>query len=246
MLEVTGLTKKYQKTVALDNVHLVAKPGEISVLLGPNGAGKSTLMKSIIGVLRYTGSITVFGHPNKSPAARQVYGYVPESPMLYDLLTVDEHLEFIARAYGIKSYSEYMSQYLDRFDLAEHRNKTSNEMSKGMRQKVSICCALLPRPRMILFDEPMIGLDPAAIRELKNILVELRADGVVVLVSTHIIDSVQDLWDQAYILHQGTVRRSIRRADHLEDEDSLESIFFSETGAEGSLASLPAEARKQS
>ncbi|MBT3275055.1 MAG: ABC transporter ATP-binding protein, partial [Spirochaetales bacterium] len=155
MLEVREVTKKYQQTVALDNVNITAQPGQITVLLGPNGAGKSTLMKSIIGVLRYSGHISVFGHPNKSPQARSLYGYVPETPMLYDLLTVDEHLEFIARAYGIKSYYEYMNEFLDRFDLTAHRDKTAHEMSKGMRQKVSICCALLPLPKMILFDEPM-------------------------------------------------------------------------------------------
>ena len=243
MLEVTDLTKKYQKIVALDNVSLVAKPGEITVLLGPNGAGKSTLMKSIIGVLRYSGSISVFGHSNKSPAARRVYGYVPETPMLYDLLTVDEHLEFIARAYGIRSYQEHMNHYLERFDLAEHRDKTAHEMSKGMCQKVSICCALLTRPQMILFDEPMIGLDPAAIRELKAIFIELKENGVVVLISTHIIDSINDLWDHAYILHKGTVRRSINRDDPLGNENELESIFFKETGTDGALYAVSPEAQ---
>lgn len=235
MLEVSELTKKYQKTVALNNVNLTAEPGKITVLLGPNGAGKSTLMKSIIGVLRYSGSISVFGHPNKSIAARRLYGYVPETPMLYDLLTVNEHLEFIARAYGIKSYLEHMNKYLDRFDLAEHRNKTAHEMSKGMRQKVSICCSLLPRPQMVLFDEPMIGLDPAAIRELKKVLIELKETGVVVLISTHIIDSIQGLWDHAYILHKGTIRKSIIRDDPLGNGKELESIFFQETSTNGAL-----------
>jgi ABC-2 type transport system ATP-binding protein len=235
MLEVSELTKKYQKTVALNNVNLIAEPGQITVLLGPNGAGKSTLMKSIIGVLRYSGSISVFGHPNKSCTAKRLFGYVPETPMLYDLLTVNEHLEFMARAYGIKSYKERMNRYLDRFDLTEHRDKTAHEMSKGMRQKVSICCSLLPRPQMVLFDEPMIGLDPAAIRELKKIFIELKERGVVVLISTHIIDSIHDLWDHAYILHKGTVRRSINRDDPLEKEKELESIFFQETGTDGTL-----------
>ena len=242
MLVVSELTKKYQKTTALDNVDLVANPGKITVLLGPNGAGKSTLMKSIIGVLRYSGNISVFGHSNKSPAARKIYGYVPETPMLYDLLTVDEHLEFIARAYGVRSHQDHMDRYLERFDLVEHRDKTAHEMSKGMRQKVSICCALLPIPRMILFDEPMIGLDPAAIRELKNIFIELRKAGAVVFISTHIIDSIEDLWDDAYILHNGTVRRSIKRDDPEDDENQLERIFFEETGADATLKAGTQEA----
>jgi ABC-2 type transport system ATP-binding protein len=152
--------------------------------------------------------------------------------MLYDLLTVDEHLEFIARAYGVRSYGDYMNAYLERFDLTEHRDKTAHEMSKGMRQKVSVCCSLLPQPKMVLFDEPMIGLDPAAIRELKEIFVELKESGAVVLISTHIIDSIQGLWDHAYILHKGTIRRSISRDDPAENEKKLESIFFEETGDE--------------
>lgn len=238
MLEVIGLTKSYQKTVALDDVDLVAKPGEITVLLGPNGAGKSTLMKSIIGVLRYSGTISVFGKPNKTAEARRLYGYVPETPMLYDLLTIDEHLEFIARAYGIDSYRDPMERYLERFELAEHREKTASEMSKGMRQKVSICCALLPRPRMVLFDEPMIGLDPAAIRELKKVFLELRDTGAVVFMSTHIIDSIQELWDHAYILHNGTVRKSLHREGDSEDRDQLERIFFQEIGSSASKGTV--------
>ncbi len=232
MLTISDVTKKYQKVTALDHVNLAAEPGKITVLLGPNGAGKSTLMKCIIGVLRYSGKITIQGHNNTSTEARRLLGYVPETPMLYDLLTVDEHLEFIARAYNIRSYQEYMEDYLKCFDLIEHRAKTANEMSKGMRQKVSICCALLPLPGMVLFDEPMIGLDPAAIRELKKIFLKLRESGTAVLISTHIIDSIQDLWDQAYILHQGTVRKYIVKDNTLETDQKLEHIFFQETGTD--------------
>lgn len=243
MLHISGLTKKYRKTTALENVDLSAHPGEITVLLGPNGAGKSTLMKSIIGVLRYSGTITVFEKSNRSPEARSLYGYVPETPMLYDLLTIDEHLEFVARAYGVRSYKEHMAPYLERFDLVEHREKTAQEMSKGMLQKVSICCALLPRPQMVLFDEPMIGLDPAAIRELKRVFLELKESHVVVFVSTHIIDSIEELWDRAYILHRGTVRTSITSGSPGDDRARLERVFFEETGTDSSLESSVADGK---
>lgn len=233
MLEVSSVTKQYGKTTALDAVTLTARPGEVTVLLGPNGAGKSTLMKSIIGVLRYTGTIMINEQLNKSTEARRLFGYVPETPALYDLLTADEHLEFIARAYGIKNYEGRMAELLQRFDLEEHRDKPAREMSKGMLQKVSICCALLPQPSFVLFDEPMIGLDPAAIRELKQVLLELSHQGAAVLISTHIIDSIREIWDRCYILHRGRVEEALSKTDSVGTGTDLETLFFQVTGMSG-------------
>ena len=164
MLVVSHVTKKYRKVIANNDINLTIDNGQIGILLGPNGAGKSTIIKCIMGFLKYDGQITVDGRPNKTVEAKRYMGYVPEIPSLYPNLTVDEHLEFIARAYKLKDYKEYKEQLLERFELLDKRKKFGDELSKGMQQKLSICCGLLPRPQLILFDEPMIGLDPHAIK----------------------------------------------------------------------------------
>ena len=174
MLEVTNLTKKYHKTLANDNLNFQVNPGEIAVLIGPNGAGKSTAIKCIAGLLRFNGIITVCGFENKSVEAKRSFGYIPEMPAPIETLTVYEHMEFIARAYKVESWQEKTEALLVRMELDDKRKKLGKELSKGMQQKLSICCALLPEPKVVLLDEPLIGLDPHAIKELKTMLMELK------------------------------------------------------------------------
>ena len=179
-----------------------------------------------MGFLKYEGQIRVNGLNNKSVEAKKIMGYVPEIPSLYPNLTVDEHLEFIARAYKLKDYKEEKEALLQRFDLADKKKKFGDELSKGMQQKLSICCGLLPRPKLILFDEPMIGLDPHAIKELKLLFQELRERGCMVLVSTHMIDSIEELWDTTYIMKQGKIASIVERQNLQGSDKSLEDIFF--------------------
>lgn len=226
MLEVSHVTKRYRKVCANDDINLTIPDGEIGVLLEPNGAGKSTIIKCIMGFLKYEGQIRVNGLNNKSVEAKKIMGYVPEIPSLYPNLTVDEHLEFIARAYKLKDYKEEKEALLQRFDLADKKKKFGDELSKGMQQKLSICCGLLPRPKLILFDEPMIGLDPHAIKELKLLFQELRERGCMVLVSTHMIDSIEELWDTTYIMKQGKIASIVERQNLQGSDKSLEDIFF--------------------
>jgi ABC-2 type transport system ATP-binding protein len=228
MLEIKSLTKKYDKITAVEEASLLADKGTVSILLGPNGAGKSTMMKCIIGILRYDGDILICGYNNKTQEARKRLAYVPEVPALYYLLTPMEHMEFIAKAYDVNDWEKKAQSLLDRFDLLEHTDKIGKELSKGMSQKVSICCALLIDSDVILFDEPMIGLDPAAIRELKTVFLELKEQGKAVFISTHIIDSVKELWDKAYIMHKGKVQKTLNNSEI--EADMLESIFFDVTG----------------
>lgn len=226
MLTVSHVTKRYRKVTANDDINLTVGDGQIGILLGPNGAGKSTIIKCIMGFLKYDGQIAVNGMNNKSIEAKRYMGYVPEIPSLYPNLTVDEHLEFLARAYKLKDYTEYKEQLLERFELADKRKKFGDELSKGMQQKLSICCGLLPKPGLILFDEPMIGLDPHAIKELKNVFLELKQAGSSILVSTHMIDSIEDLWDVTYIMKNGRIASEVHRENIREGEKSLEDIFF--------------------
>lgn len=226
MLSVNNVTKKYGKVIANENISLQIADGQIAVLLGPNGAGKSTIIKSIIGFLKYQGSVTVDGLLNKSIEAKHIMGYIPEIPSLYPNLTVDEHLEFVARAYKLDNYKDYKEELLRRFELDDKKKKFGDELSKGMQQKLSICCGLLPKPKLILFDEPMIGLDPHAIKELKSLLLELKQQGASVLVSTHMIDSIEELWDTTYIMMKGRVAAVVERDKMGEGDKSLEDIFF--------------------
>ena len=232
MLEVQHLTKKYGKNLANDDLNFTISDGTITVMLGPNGAGKSTAIKSIIGFLKYKGKITIDGMDNKSLEAKRIIGYVPEIPALYPNLTVMEHLEFIARAYKLKDYKAYAEELLERFELADKKKKFGDELSKGMQQKLSICCGLLTRPKMILFDEPMIGLDPHAIKELKNVFLELKEQGATILISTHMIDSIDGVWDQTLIMKGGKIVANVRRDEVVENNQSLEDLFFALTEGE--------------
>lgn len=229
MLKVNNLSKKYHKFEAVKNVSFSVEDGSITILLGPNGAGKSTVIKSIAGLLKYTGSIEIKSFPNKSIEAKREFSYVPESPSLYELLTVEEHINFIAKAYNIEDYKDKAKELLERFDMIDKKDKLGKELSKGMQQKVSIICGLITDPNLILFDEPMIGLDPKAIKELKSMFLELREKGKSIIISTHIIDSIVDIWDNALIMKDGEIIFKGSKEELNAKNESLEDIFFKTT-----------------
>lgn len=233
MLKVKNLSKKYEKVLAVNNVSFEIGSGEIGVLIGPNGAGKSTTIKSIAGLLRFDGEITIDGKPNKSIEAKRIFGYIPESPAMYESLSVWDHLEFIARAYNLKDWEDTAEVLLTRFDMDDKKAKVGKDLSKGMQQKVSICCALLIQPHMVMFDEPMMGLDPKAIKELKEMFVELKNSGCAILISTHILDSIAEIWDKALIMNKGEIVYNNTREQMEASGESLEHIFFSKTEEEG-------------
>lgn len=238
MLTVHQLTKKYARLIANKNLTFTAPAGQVTLLVGPNGAGKSTLIKCIIGLLRFEGTIELDGYPNRSTEAKRKFGYIPEMPAMYDMLTVEEHLEFIARAYQLKDYHDWGEQLLSRFELQEHRQKLGQELSKGMQQKLSICCALLPRPTFVLFDEPLIGLDPHAIKQVKSLIAELREQGIGLLISTHMLDSVEEVWDQALIMVKGEIAAVYQRSTSTETGESLEEAFFRITEGDTGTVSI--------
>ncbi|MGI5851827.1 MAG: ABC transporter ATP-binding protein [Caldicoprobacterales bacterium] len=229
MLKVNEVTKKYGKVLAVDQMSFEVDPGEIAVLLGPNGAGKSTIIKCIAGLLQYDGEISVDGHMNKGIEAKQILGYVPETAALFDSLTVEEHINFIAKAYRLKDYEDYANELFERFDLSDKTDKLGRELSKGMQQKVSICCGVIIRPKVVLFDEPMIGLDPKAIKEFKKLFTELKDQGCSILISTHIIDTIKDVWDRILIMNKGQIVSNILRSE-VGDEDEIEERYFAATG----------------
>ena len=229
MLYVSGLTKKYRKTLANDQLTFTVDPGEITILVGPNGAGKSTAIKCIAGLLRYEGEIWICQQLNKTVEAKKQFGYVPEIPAPYDLLTVWEHMEFISRAYQIKDWEGKAESLLARLQLDDKKKKLGKELSKGMQQKLSIACALLPEPKVVLFDEPLVGLDPHAIKELKTMIVELKMAGCAVLISTHMLDSVADFWDKTLIMNEGRIVAVRTRREVEQSGENLEELFFKMT-----------------
>lgn len=226
MLDIQNVSKRYGKTLANDGVSFSVAGGELAVLLGPNGAGKSTLIKCVAGLLRFEGNIQICGHGNKTLEAKRELGYIPEMPAVYDLLTVSEHLEFMRRAWRMED-DGCGEALLRRFEMWDKRDILGKELSKGMQQKLSICCQLVHRPKVIIFDEPLVGLDPHAIKELKEMFGELRKDGAALLISTHMIDSVEDYWDAAYIMMHGRLAATKRQGDG--GERSLEELFFAIT-----------------
>jgi len=230
MLEIKNLTKKYGKTLAVEDASLEIQDGSVGILLGPNGAGKSTIIKSIAGLLKYQGMVNIQGIPAREIEAKKRFAYIPEIPAMFDALTVREHLEYICKAYDVNDEEKYMDVLMDKFELTDKQDKLGNELSKGMMQKVSICCALMIKPRVILFDEPMVGLDPMAIKELKETIVELKNNGVTVLISTHMLEMVKDLWDVMFIMDKGKIVGTYAK-EEVENQD-IDDIFFGITGGD--------------
>ena len=164
MIQVNNFHKSYRETIAVAGLSFDVQPGQILGLLGPNGAGKTTTLRAIAGIIPPTqGTLSVAGFDivTQSVNAKRELAYVPDDPKLFDALTVYEHLEFIASAYDVQDWRAEADKLLTQFELQEHRVKLAQELSRGMRQKVAICCAYLHSPKAILVDEPLTGLDPA-------------------------------------------------------------------------------------
>ena len=190
MIEVEDYHKTYRETVAVAGLSFEVAAGTILGLVGPNGAGKTTTLRALAGIIRPTrGRLSIAGHDvvHDSLAAKRELAYIPDDPKLFDALTVWEHLEFIASAYRVADFAPKGEALLQQFELVEKRRTMAQELSRGMRQKVAICCAYLHDPKAILFDEPLTGLDPYAIRTLKASIAERAAAGAAVVVSSHLL-----------------------------------------------------------
>ncbi len=217
-LEVDGLVKRYGRALAVDGLSFRVSAGEIVGLVGPNGAGKTTVLRCCVGILRPSaGAVRVYGHDSvAAPSeARRQMAFVPELPSLYPLLTVAEQIEFIARSYGplADDFAARREALLRRFDLWPQRAKLTDSLSKGMRQKTALVAAFLHSARVILLDEPLIGVDPAGIRQLKDLLLEARAGGAAIVVSTHLLDTAERLCDRILVLQAGRKRAEGSLAD---------------------------------
>jgi len=206
MIKVTSLSKKYKKEYAVKEISFQLNLGESVGLVGPNGAGKTTTIKTIVGLLKKNnGNIDILGHDHSTIEAKRYLGYLPEEPMLYDYMTVEEHLQFVALAYEIRDWKGKADYLLERFNLSDSRKKLSKELSKGMKQKVSICVTFMPDYSFFLLDEPFIGLDPSAIFELKKIIVETRQAGKGLLISSHMLSLIEELTERIIVMNNGRI-----------------------------------------
>lgn len=227
MIQITNLTKKYNKTIAVENLSLFIDSSTIAVIIGPNGAGKSTLFKSIVGLLNHDGEILINGFRNRSIEAKKLFSYVSESPNVYPFLTVREHIEYTLKAYKKDLNEEDIERLLKRYDLLDKSDKFGNQLSKGMMQKVNICCAFITKPKILILDEPMVGLDPIAIKRLKEDLLEFSSNGTTVVISTHMLDMVNDIFEHMILLKDGQIVKEYHKKGQTID---LDDMFFEYLG----------------
>ena len=236
MIEVSHLTKQYGNHLAVDDVSFTVADGQICGLLGPNGAGKSTIMNILTGYLSATsGQVTVAGHPlpEEADAAKACVGYLPEQPPLYPEMTVQEYLDFAAELKGVKKAErkEQVCSAARRTGLEKVLPRLIRSLSKGYRQRVGIAQALLGSPKLIILDEPTVGLDPAQVIEIRKLIRELGQAHTVIL-SSHILSEVQAVCQQVLILSKGRLAASGSLQELTADGRSLEEVFLELTGGE--------------
>ena len=236
MIEVSHLTKKYGSRLAVDDVSFTVEDGQIYGLLGPNGAGKSTIMNILTGYLSATsGQVTVAGHPlpEEADAAKACVGYLPEQPPLYPEMTVQEYLDFAAELKGVKK-AERKEQVLKaarRTGLEAVLPRLIRSLSKGYRQRVGIAQALLGSPKLIILDEPTVGLDPAQVIEIRKLIRELGRAHTVIL-SSHILSEVQAVCQKVLVLSKGKLAASGTLEELTAGGKSLEEVFLELTCGE--------------
>ena len=236
MIEVSHLTKQYGNHLAVDDVSFTVADGQICGLLGPNGAGKSTIMNILTGYLSATsGQVTVAGHPlpEEADAAKACVGYLPEQPPLYPEMTVQEYLTFAAELKGVKKAErkEQVCRAARRTGLEAVLPRLIRSLSKGYKQRVGIAQALLGRPRLIILDEPTVGLDPAQVIEIRKLIRELGQAHTVIL-SSHILSEVQAVCQQILILSKGHLAAAGSLEELTADGKSLEEVFLELTDGE--------------
>ena len=193
MIEVRDYHKLYDETVAVSGLTFDVPSGAILGMVGPNGAGKTTTLRAISGIIPPTqGQLRIAGHDvvRQPKLAKGCLAYIPDEPKLFDSLTVWEHIRFIAATYQVEEFEPIGEALIEQFELADKRDSLCSELSRGMRQKVAICCGYLHSPTAILFDEPHTGLDPHAIRKMTESVKERAASGAAIIVSSHLLSLV--------------------------------------------------------
>jgi ABC-2 type transport system ATP-binding protein len=231
MIEVEGLAKRYGRIQALEGLSFVARPGEVVALLGPNGAGKSTAIKAITGLIRPTaGRVRVAGFDivREAKEAKARFGYVPDRPYLYGKLTGRELLRFLGKLRKTIDDQEKAQRWLEFFSLQDFANELIESYSHGMRQKLTFIAAILHEPEVLIIDEPMVGLDPRAAKQVRELMADYAAKGRTVLLTTHSMDVAQAIAHRVMVLHKGRLVASGRLEDLTRQAgvEGLEAVFL--------------------
>jgi ABC-2 type transport system ATP-binding protein len=238
-IAVERFSRSYGAVVAVHELSFTVAPGEIVGLIGPNGAGKTTTLRTLAGILRPTsGRVLVDGHDLVADpmAARRSLAFMPDEPHLFEYLTVEEHLTLVGRLYGLADIDRRARPLLDELELSGRERALPGELSRGMRQKVVIACGLVRSPPVLLFDEPLTGLDPIGIHRMRDTIVARARAGAAVLLSSHLLPLVQEVCSRVIIMDRGrkvadgSVHALAVQVDLAGAGSTLEQIFLRVTG----------------
>lgn len=230
MLKIENLTKKYGDKKAVDNLSLEIKPGEICGFIGHNGAGKTTTLKSVVGILNFDeGEIYIDGKSikDKPVECKKCIAYIPDNPDLYDYMSGIKFLNFIADIYEVSAEErdEKIEKYADMFNLTSDLAQPIGSYSHGMKQKLAIIAALVHSPKLIIMDEPFVGLDPIAAHAVKQIMREICDNGGAIIFSTHVLEVAEKLCDKVAIIKEGKLIKT-GTMRQVKGDKSLESVFL--------------------
>jgi len=238
MIEVEGLTKLYGEFTAVEELSFSVQPGTVMGLVGPNGAGKTTTLRCLSGIIPpLRGNIRIAGHDlARNPiAAKRMLAFFTDEPRLFDYLTVDQHLAFVARIYQVANYHPLAAQLLEELELSGKTNALPGELSRGMKQKLAIACGLLHSPSVLYFDEPLTGLDPIGIRRMKDSILKRAREGAAIIISSHLLHLLEEICSHILILKNGrkvasgTIQEITSQFSQHAADANLEEVFFRAT-----------------
>jgi ABC-2 type transport system ATP-binding protein len=246
MIDVSRLTKRYDQFTAVRDLSFSVRPGEVMGLVGPNGAGKTTTLRCATGIIPATeGTIALCGIDLVADpvGAKRQMAFIPDEPRLFDYLTVWQHMNFVARLYGVADFAPRAEALLLQLEMADKKLLLPGELSRGMKQKLAIACGLLHQPKIVIFDEPLTGLDPGGIRRMKDVMRTLAREGTAIILSSHLLSLLEEVCTHLLILKDGEkVAVGTVAEVHAQFSDgstlSLEDVFFRATG-DGDGATAP-------
>jgi len=239
MIEISGLYKAFGDFTAVRELSFNVRPGEVLGLVGPNGAGKTTTLRTIAGIIPPTaGEVRIGGHDiTREPIeAKRELAFFPDEPRLFDYLTVRQHLAFVARLYGVANHEALAQPLLEELEIADRANHLPAELSRGMKQKLAIACGLLHSPTVMIFDEPLTGLDPLGIRRMKDSILRRAQEGAAVVLSSHLLHLLEEVCSHVLILKKGeriaydTLAAVHAQFSNGDPRASLEDVFIRATG----------------
>jgi ABC-2 type transport system ATP-binding protein len=235
MIRLENLTKRYGRLAAVDSLNIEVRPGEVFGFLGPNGAGKTTTIRVMMGILKPTsGRVIMGGHDiEKEPEkAKAITGFVPDRPAIYEKLTGMEFLNFVGKLHHMngEQIERRIPEVLECFELAEWKDELVESYSHGMKQRLVLCASLIHEPKILVVDEPMVGIDPRGARTLKDLFLSLAKKGTTVFLSTHSIGVAEEVCERVGIIHKGKLIASGTMSELLQlaqvEEGKLESVFL--------------------